>query len=73
MLKLFANYKENQSMISQLQKEIYNLQRLIKQKDGIIDELFAILSQRLSEDEINSLEPLFDSMQDSDKERKNIK
>lgn len=60
-------------MISQLQKEFYNLQRLIKQKDGIIDELFAILSQRLSEDEINSLEPLFDSMQDSDKERKNIK
>lgn len=60
-------------MISQLQHEFYNLQRLIKQKDGIIDELFAILSQRLSEDEINSLEPLFDSMKDSDKERKNIK
>lgn len=59
-------------MLSQLQKKYISCKGSLNKKDGIIGELFVILSQRLSEDEINSLEPLFDSMQDSDKERKNI-
>lgn len=52
-------------MISQLQKHYYDQQKLIHQQSGIIDELFSLLCERMSKEEIKSLEPLLSSIKDT--------
>lgn len=56
-------------MITQLEKELYRERKLIARLSGIVDELYALLCQRMTEEEIASIEPLITSIQNVAKEK----